>query len=132
MGIARSSRIESVCAASSAKRSRHYRTKFLPRTDTAALLDGWRVMKKTFPFGVALLGLVLFPPLCQAAAGYLYESDFSTGKIFQFTTTPSGTVAKVEFAKGLENVRGLAFDREGNLFVGQATTIIKITPIGFT
>ncbi|HEY2139217.1 MAG TPA: NHL repeat-containing protein [Chthoniobacterales bacterium] len=32
----------------------------------------------------------------------------------------------------MTGVRGLAFDRAGNLFVGQDTTIIRITPEGFT
>ena len=88
---------------------------------------------RIFPRFLPLILATVFAPIsARAAAGYLYESDFSTGTIFQFTTTASGTLVKVNFASGLEGVRGLAFDRNGNLFVGQSTTIIKIQPNGFT
>ena len=89
-------------------------------------------MKKSFLFLTALLSAAFFPVTTQAAAGYLYESDFATGTIYQFTTTSSGTLAKITFATGLTDVRGLAFDHAGNLFVGQSETIVRITPAGFT
>lgn len=89
-------------------------------------------MKKSFLFFTILLAAAALPLTVHGAAGYLYESDNSTGKIFQFTTTPAGTLVKITFATGLTGVRGLAFDRAGNLFVGQNNTIIKITPAGFT
>ena len=89
-------------------------------------------MKKSFLSSVIGLIALTLASTGYAAAGYLYESDNSTGKIYQFTTTSSGTLIKIEFASGIENVRGLAFDRSGNLFVGQSDRIIKIAPNGFT
>ncbi|PYI92760.1 MAG: hypothetical protein DME97_08015 [Verrucomicrobia bacterium] len=87
-------------------------------------------MKNSLRF-LTILWVVAFLPLTvHAAAGDLYESDFNTGKIFEFNTT--GTVNKLTFATGLTGVRGLAFDRAGNLFVGQDSTIVRITPAGFT
>ena len=71
------------------------------------------------------------PLTARAAAGYLYESDSSTGSIFQFTTTPSGTLARFTFASGLTGLRGIAFDRAGNLFAAEDERILKITPDGF-
>jgi sugar lactone lactonase YvrE len=71
------------------------------------------------------------PPTVPAPTGPLYESDFSTGNVFQFTTTTSGTVAKVKFASGFdEGVRGLAFDHQGNLFIGENDRITKIAANG--
>lgn len=88
--------------------------------------------KKGFLRLLAFLCSVCLATFGYAAAGYLYESDNSTGTIYQFTTLPlSGQVVKVAFATGLDNVRGLVFDRSGNLFVGQSTTIVKIEPNGF-
>jgi hypothetical protein len=89
-------------------------------------------MKKSFLSLFLLVAAVFFPQTVHGAAGYLYESDFSTGTIFQFTTTTAGTVVKLTFATGLTGVRGLAFDHAGNLFVGQNETIVRITPEGFT
>src|SRR2546430_10149882 len=88
-------------------------------------------MKKGLLFVAGVLVAAFLPLTVDAAAGYLYESDFNSGTIFQFTTTPSGTLVKLTFASGLTDVRGLAFDRAGNLFAGQDTTIIRITPEGF-
>jgi sugar lactone lactonase YvrE len=96
-----------------------------------AVCRNWPAMKKNL-FLTLLLAAAFVPLTVHGAAGYLYESDNSTGKIFQFTTTVSGTLVKITFATGLTGVRGLAFDRAGNLFVGQNNTIIKITPAGFT
>src|SRR5438045_5375087 len=89
-------------------------------------------MKKSALFLTLLVAAALSPATVNGAAGYLYESDNSTGTIFQFTTTTSGTVVKLTFATGLTGVRGLAFDHAGNLFVGQDDRIVKITPEGFT
>jgi len=69
------------------------------------------------------------PPLV-APVGYLYETDFSTGNVFQFTTTASGTVVKVKFASGFDGVRALAFDHNGNLFIGDNDSITRIAPNG--
>jgi hypothetical protein len=98
--------------------------------------SGWPwnkpIMKTSFRFLLVLLSLVLAPSTVPAAAGYLYEADFDTGSIFQFTTTTSGTLVKLTFATGLTGVRGLVFDHAGNLFAGQEDRIIRITPSGFT
>ena len=88
-------------------------------------------MKKSFLFLTVVLAAAFSPLRVHGAAGYLYESDFGSGSIFQFTTSASGTVVKLTFATGLTGVRGLAFDRAGNLFVGQEDKIIRITPSGF-
>jgi hypothetical protein len=90
-------------------------------------------MKKTLRFLTVFLVAAFSQNTAYAVAGYLYESDFSTGNIFQFRPTPltDGTIVKVKFATGLDSVRGLAFDRAGNLFAGQSSTIVKITPEGF-
>ncbi|HKP93733.1 MAG TPA: NHL repeat-containing protein [Chthoniobacterales bacterium] len=87
-------------------------------------------MKKSFVLLSTFLMAIFLARIAYGAAGYLYESDFSTGTIYQFTTTSSGTVAKIKFVSGVDNVRGLAFDRAGNLFVGQEDRILKITPSG--
>jgi sugar lactone lactonase YvrE len=84
-------------------------------------------MKKSLLFVTGLLVAALLPLTVYAAAGDLYESDINTGTIFQFT--PSGT--QLTFATGLTGVRGLAFDRAGNLYAGQDTKIVRITPQGF-
>ncbi|HEX8077467.1 MAG TPA: NHL repeat-containing protein, partial [Chthoniobacterales bacterium] len=89
------------------------------------------ITKNRFLSIAGAVAAIFLPATGFAAAGYLYESDFSTGSIYQLTTNAAGTV-KVKFASGLDGVRGLAFDRHGNLFVGQSETIIKIRPDGFT
>ena len=62
----------------------------------------------------------------SAQAQNLFEADFDSGTIYEFT--PSGV--KSAFAYGLYFPTGLAFDRAGDLFVGEINTfdIIKITP----
>jgi sugar lactone lactonase YvrE len=88
-------------------------------------------MKRKFLYLSALFAGILLASVSYGAAGYLYESDFATGTIYQFTTTSAGTLAKLTFATGLTGVRGLAFDHNGNLFVGQPDRIVRITPEGF-
>jgi hypothetical protein len=88
-------------------------------------------MKKSVLFLTVLLAASL-PLTVQGAAGYLYEPDTSADSIFQFTTTASGTLLKTTFASGLTGLRGVAFDRAGNLFAAQEDRIIRITPGGFT
>ncbi|MEY2557737.1 MAG: hypothetical protein QOE34_1162 [Verrucomicrobiota bacterium] len=83
-------------------------------------------MKNIFLVVTASVAATFAPLTAQGLAGYLYESDFSTGTIFQFK--PTGE--KIPFRTGLTGVRGLAFDHVGNLFVGQEATILKITPGG--
>jgi hypothetical protein len=57
--------------------------------------------------------------------GYLYCSSRAEGTIYRIS--PSGAV--FTYAEGLGIATGIAFDREGNLFVGDRTgTIFKITP----
>jgi hypothetical protein len=103
-------------------------------------------MKNAFLLGTFVLALVLAPVTTRGAAGHLYEADFSSGTIFQFATpllpsptpsgnpapTPTATPKKVTYRTGITDVRGLAFDRSGNLFASQSETIIKITPSGVT
>src|SRR5438477_474484 len=77
---------------------------------------------------VAGLTAAFVPASARAAAGDLYEADFSSGTIFKFT--PAGTSSP--FASGLNGPYGLAFDGSGNLFVADKTsnTIFKFTPGG--
>jgi len=84
-------------------------------------------MKNRFLLLALLLAGVLPAQTTYGVAGDLYESDFSTGTIFQFRPTPltDGTLVKTKFASGLEHVRGLAFDHAGNPFAGQNTILIS-------
>jgi sugar lactone lactonase YvrE len=77
---------------------------------------------------VAGLAAVLVPDRARAAAGDLYEADFSSNTIFKFT--PAGTESP--FASGLNGPYGLAFDGSGNLFGADynSGTIFKFTPSG--
>ena len=88
-------------------------------------------MKKSFLFLTVVLAAAFSPLRVDGAAGYLYESDTGSDSIFQFTTSASGTVVKLTFATGLHGLRGIAFDRLGNLFAAQDDKIIRITPSGF-
>src|SRR4051812_7298978 len=84
-------------------------------------------MKKSLFLLTVFLIAAFFPDNAHAAVGYLYESDNSTGTVFQFASTVPGA-NKVAFATGLNGVRGLAFDHAGNLFAGQNDRIVKIAP----
>jgi hypothetical protein len=83
---------------------------------------------------LAALLLPLLPTDCLGAPGDLYVSDSSTYKIFKFT--PAGD--RSEFASNLHQPRALAFDRKGNLFLGESgsgttqvpSIIYKYTPDG--
>jgi hypothetical protein len=76
----------------------------------------------------ATLLVVLAPFNARAAAGDLYESDYGTGYIFEFT--PDGT--RSTFASGLNGPLGLAFNSAGNLFEADQGTgrIYEFTPGG--
>jgi sugar lactone lactonase YvrE len=54
----------------------------------------------------------------DAAAGDLFEADFSSGNIYRFA--PNGSRAL--YITGLSGPEGLAFDRNGNLFVSETGT----------
>jgi sugar lactone lactonase YvrE len=70
----------------------------------------------------------VFSSHVQAAAGDIYETDFSSGTIFKFN--PSG--ARTTFATGLSGPEGMAFDRSGNFFVTDTGSgrIFKYAPNG--
>ena len=70
----------------------------------------------------------IFSSHADAAAGDIYETDFSSGTIFKFS--PSG--ARTTFATGLNGPEGMAFDRNGNFFVTDTGTgrIFKYAPNG--
>lgn len=72
--------------------------------------------KTSEPFGIAQL------------EGNIYVSDGQTGKIFKIN---HGT-EQTEFATGLKTPSGIAFDKDGNLFVADSGTSIirKIDPNG--
>jgi sugar lactone lactonase YvrE len=54
----------------------------------------------------------------EAAAGDLFEADFSSGNIYRFAPTGSRAV----YTTGLSGPEGLAFDKNGNLFVSETGT----------
>ena len=66
--------------------------------------------------------------LTYASPGDLFESDFGSGNIFEFT--PGGT--RSTFASGLNGPLGLAFDSAGNLFEADYSSgnIYEFTPGG--
>jgi sugar lactone lactonase YvrE len=78
-------------------------------------------MKQTF-FALSLFvtALANFLSLSHldAAAGDLFEADFSSGNIYRFA--PNGSRAL--YTTGLSGPEGLAFDRNGNLFVSETGT----------
>ena len=59
--------------------------------------------------------------------GHVYASSRSEGTVYRIS--PAGEIAT--FAEGMGVATGLAFDREGNLFVGDRSgTIFKVGPSG--
>ena len=66
--------------------------------------------------------------LTYAIPGDLYESDYGSGNIYEFT--PDGT--RSTFASGLNSPAGLAFNSAGNLFEGDigSGNIYEFTPGG--
>src|SRR6266446_5109061 len=66
--------------------------------------------------------------LTYASPGDLFESDFGSGNIYEFT--PGGT--RSTFASGLNGPLGLAFDSAGNLFEADdgSGNIYEFTPGG--
>ena len=62
------------------------------------------------------------------SGGNLFEADYNSGNIYEFT--PGGV--RSTFASGLNGPDGLAFDSAGNLFVGAQLSgnIIEIAPGG--
>ncbi|HEX4156332.1 MAG TPA: gluconolaconase [Acidobacteriaceae bacterium] len=59
--------------------------------------------------------------------GYLYASSRSEGTVYRIS--PEGEIST--FAEGMGIATGLAFDRDGNLFVGDRSgTIFKVGPYG--
>src|SRR5260221_14551684 len=93
---------------------------------TLPILEG-HPMKKTHLLQLLLSAAAFAAPLVPvstlAAPGDLYVSDVGSGNIFKFT--PAGS--KSTFASGLSAPHGLAFDRNGNLFVGDSGYIFKFT-----
>jgi len=72
--------------------------------------------------------LVVAAQLIYASPGDLFESDFGSGNIFEFTA--GGT--RSTFASGLNGPLGLAFDSAGNLFEADfgSGNIYEFTPGG--
>ncbi|HVF71323.1 MAG TPA: NHL repeat-containing protein [Chthoniobacterales bacterium] len=78
-------------------------------------------MKRLSSIARRLLLFALFPALPAtlfAAAGDLFEADFSSGIIYRFT--PGGT--RTVYASGFNGPEGLAFDTSGNLFLSETGT----------
>jgi sugar lactone lactonase YvrE len=78
-------------------------------------------MKQTlWAFFILVTALINFLSLSHltAAAGDLFEADFSSGNIYRFA--PNGS--RVLYTTGLSGPEGLAFDRNGNIFVSETGT----------
>jgi len=74
-----------------------------------------------FPFAITMLCLAQ-----AAAAQNLFVSDFGNGNIDE--VTPGGNVST--FLSGFSQPTGLAFDSNGNLYIGAGTQIDEATPGG--
>ncbi len=86
-----------------------------------------------FPTPAQPVGLFLPKDLAFDSFGNLYEADSGSGSVFKFA--PNGT--KTTFNTTVLNApQSLAFDRDGNLFVGECPSppcdIVKFTPAGGT
>lgn len=85
-------------------------------------------------FNVLAIGLFLFARSAHSAPGDLYVAEPTSGNVYKFT--PAGN--KSTFASGIYQPVALAFDRAGNLFVGNSgsgfpqmpTTVVRIAPNG--
>src|SRR5207248_518740 len=77
---------------------------------------------------IAGLAAALVPASARAAAGDLYEADFSSNTILKFTADGATST----FASGLSGPYGLAFDSSGNLFQADynSGTIFKFASDG--
>lgn len=67
-------------------------------------------------------------------AGRLYVTEPNSGKIFSFLPSATTPPLATEFASGVPGANGVAFDRDGNLWVSDGVTgqgrVWKITPGG--
>ena len=54
--------------------------------------------------------------------GDLFVADLSAGRIYTFTPNAGSPPNATIFASGVPGTNGLAFDRDGNLWTGDATT----------
>jgi sugar lactone lactonase YvrE len=71
---------------------------------------------------------VLAPADTYAAAGDLYQASPQNGSIYRYTP---GNGTPTTFASGISGLKSrIAFDRAGDLFVGDANGVMKITPAG--
>jgi sugar lactone lactonase YvrE len=55
-------------------------------------------------------------------AGKLYVTEPNSGRIFSFTPNAGTPPVATEFASGVPGANGVAFDRDGNLWVSDGTT----------
>jgi sugar lactone lactonase YvrE len=73
------------------------------------------------------LPALLSPATIYAAAGDLYQSSPQNGSIFRYSSNGSPTT----FVSGISGLKSrIAFNRAGDLFVGDANGVMKITPAG--
>lgn len=72
-------------------------------------------MRRIFLIPAVWLTVILSAAQLQAAAGDVFEADFSSGIIYRFAPNGSRTV----FVSGLNGPEGLAFDSNGNLFLSE-------------
>jgi sugar lactone lactonase YvrE len=71
---------------------------------------------------------ILVSPETRAAAGDLYQSSPQNGSIFKYTP---GNGDPDIFVTGISSLAGrIAFNRAGDLFVGDTNGVLKITPAG--
>ncbi|HKB39838.1 MAG TPA: hypothetical protein VKD72_25610, partial [Gemmataceae bacterium] len=88
------------------------------------------VIVGTIPAPCAPLGLAF------DHAGKLYVAEPNSGRIFSFTPDAGTPPVATVFASGVPGANGVAFDRDGNLWVSDGTTgqgrVWKIVPSGGT
>lgn len=72
------------------------------------------------------LGALFSVASAWAAAGDLYEADLSSGIVYKFDQAGGKTV----FASGLNYPAAVAFDSDGNVYLGESSVITKIAPSG--
>jgi len=88
------------------------------------------VIVGTIPAPCAPLGLAF------DHAGKLYVAEPNSGRIFSFTPDAGTPPVATVFASGVPGANGVAFDRDGNLWVSDGTTgqgrVWKIAPSGGT
>src|ERR1700747_3104030 len=79
-----------------------------------------------FRAAVCLAAVILICSTASAPHLFSTGNDCPPAAVFEYA--PDGT--RTTFVSGLDGAGAIAFDRAGNLFVADGSTILKITPEG--